>query len=230
MPYPKLWPLAVAALFGTFTVACANDLTVGAIYVGAKDDYGYNQAHALGIASLKGGMPGVKVIEEASVPETVAVQQTMKDMINQDGATVLFPTSAWMVLRPPVNDIAVGIAMIIFGTGLAFFLGKPFIQPVAPHLPAWRPNLPGRLPPLDVCPLFFPGAALAFGLQWFFGSTRPGLAIRAVGDKPDAARAMSVSDYLFNASPFFLTLLVMVLTCSNERSLAGAPGALGKDT
>jgi hypothetical protein len=28
-------------------------------------------------------MPGVKVIEEASVPETVAVQQTMKDISNQ---------------------------------------------------------------------------------------------------------------------------------------------------
>lgn len=92
MPYPKTWLAAAAALCGTLTIACADDLTVGAIYVGAKDDYGYNQAHALGIASLK-GMPGVKVVEEASVPETVAVQQTMKDMINQDGATVLFPTS-----------------------------------------------------------------------------------------------------------------------------------------
>jgi basic membrane protein A and related proteins len=91
MPHPKFWFAAATALFGTLTIACANDLTVGAIYVGAKDDYGYNQAHALGIAALK-GMPGIKVIEEASVPETVAVQQTMKDMINQDGATVLFPT------------------------------------------------------------------------------------------------------------------------------------------
>ena len=27
-----------------------------------------------------------------------------------------------------------GIAMIIFGSGLAFFLGKPFIQPQAPQL------------------------------------------------------------------------------------------------
>jgi simple sugar transport system permease protein len=29
----------------------------------------------------------------------------------------------------------VGIAMIIFGSGLANFFGKPFIQPQAPQLP-----------------------------------------------------------------------------------------------
>src|ERR1700745_2077727 len=43
---------------------------------------------------------------------------------------------AWLVLKPNVNDVAVGIAMIIFGGGFAFFLGKPFIQPVAPQLPS----------------------------------------------------------------------------------------------
>ena len=35
---------------------------------------------------------------------------------------------------PRVNDIAVGIAMMSFGTGLAFFFGKPYIQPTAPRL------------------------------------------------------------------------------------------------
>ena len=35
---------------------------------------------------------------------------------------------------PRVNDIAVGIALMQFGTGLAFFLGKPFIEPTAPRL------------------------------------------------------------------------------------------------
>ena len=36
---------------------------------------------------------------------------------------------------PRVNDIAVGIALMLFGTGLAFFLGKPYVQPKAPTLP-----------------------------------------------------------------------------------------------
>ena len=57
-----------------------------------SDDYGYNQAHAEGAAALK-KMPGVKVVEEENVPETVDVQKTMESMIELDGAKLLFPTS-----------------------------------------------------------------------------------------------------------------------------------------
>ena len=67
-------------------------LSVGFIYVGAKDDFGYNQAHAQAAAEAK-KMPGLKVVEEENVPETTAVQKTMQGMIAQDGATLLFPTS-----------------------------------------------------------------------------------------------------------------------------------------
>ncbi|MCQ1836421.1 BMP family ABC transporter substrate-binding protein [Neorhizobium galegae] len=67
-------------------------LTVGFIYVGPKDDYGYNQAHAEGAAVIK-KMPGITLVEEENVPETVDVQKTMESMINLDGATLLFPTS-----------------------------------------------------------------------------------------------------------------------------------------
>ncbi|MFO1073253.1 MAG: BMP family ABC transporter substrate-binding protein [Geminicoccaceae bacterium] len=72
--------------------AHAGDLVVGFIYVGPRDDYGYNQAHAEGAATLK-SLPGVTVLEEENVPETIDVQKTMESMINLDGATLLFPTS-----------------------------------------------------------------------------------------------------------------------------------------
>ncbi len=62
------------------------------IYVGPRDDYGYNQAHAQAAAEVK-KMPGIKVVEEENVPETAAVQKTMTGMISQDGAKLLFPTS-----------------------------------------------------------------------------------------------------------------------------------------
>src|ERR1700712_3591 len=62
------------------------------IYVGARDDYGYNQSHA-DAAALVRKMPGLKAVEEENVPETNAVQKTMQGMISQDGATLLFPTS-----------------------------------------------------------------------------------------------------------------------------------------
>jgi basic membrane protein A len=70
----------------------SGPLTVGFIYVGPKTDYGYNQAHAQGAASIS-KLPGVKIREEEMVPETVAVQKTMESMINLDGAKLIFPTS-----------------------------------------------------------------------------------------------------------------------------------------
>lgn len=72
--------------------AFAADITVGFIYVGPKDDYGYNQAHAEGAAAIK-SIAGVTIVEEELVPETVEVQKTMESMINLDGASMLFPTS-----------------------------------------------------------------------------------------------------------------------------------------
>ena len=70
----------------------ATDLTIGVIYVGARDDFGWNQAHAVAVQTLK-SVPGVKVVEEENVPETDAVSKTMESMINLDGATLLLPTS-----------------------------------------------------------------------------------------------------------------------------------------
>jgi basic membrane protein A len=67
-------------------------LVVGVIYVGPKDDYGYNQAQAQAAAAIK-KMPGVIVVEQEKVAETVDVQKAMASMIEQDGATLIFPTS-----------------------------------------------------------------------------------------------------------------------------------------
>lgn len=70
----------------------AEDLTVGFLYVGPKDDFGYNQAHAQGAAIIK-AMPGVTVLEEENVAESEAVSRSMQSMIELDGAKLLFPTS-----------------------------------------------------------------------------------------------------------------------------------------
>jgi len=220
---------------------------------------------------------------------------------------------AWLSQQPKVNDIAVGIAMIIFGSGIAFFFGKAFIQPKAPQLPTidlggWS-TMPALQSALKISPLFIFGILLAPLMAWFFKSTRWGLFVRAVGDSPDAALAMGVSikrvrmlciiagsflagiggaclslyypglwsesissgqglmavalvifarwnpiqclwaslffggaqaigpalqsvgvdqgRYLFNAMPYILTLLIMIITCSPKKTLSGAPGALG---
>ena len=72
--------------------AAMDKLVIGVIYVGPRDDYGYNQAQAQAAAAIK-KIPGVTVVEQEKVPETTDVQKTMGSMIEQDGATLLFPTS-----------------------------------------------------------------------------------------------------------------------------------------
>jgi hypothetical protein len=66
--------------------------------------------------------------------------------------------------------------MMLLGMGLAFFFGKPFIQPVAPDLPAipfgWWSDIPQLEAALRVNVLFLIGAAAAVALWWMFRSTR----------------------------------------------------------
>lgn len=213
---------------------------------------------------------------------------------------------------PKVNDIAVGIAMMLFGTGAAFFLGTPFVAPQAPSLPAiplgfWS-HVPQIQAALQVNVLFFIGVAAAPALAWALRNTGAGLMLRMVGDNAEAARAMGYSPlwvrlwatmfggfmagiggsflslyypgswseglssgqgiiavalvifarwrpvsclwasllfggagalgpalqsvgvsgfyYLFNAAPYILTLAIMIIACSPDRTLAGAPGEL----
>ena len=213
---------------------------------------------------------------------------------------------------PRVNDIAVGIALMLFGTGLAFFLGKPLIEPTAPRLPSldlgWWSDIPQVRAALAINVLFLLGVTLAPLLLWALKSTRWGLIIRTAGESADAARAMGYSVniirlratmlggflagiggsslslfypgswneglssgqgitavalvifarwdpmlclwasllfgggaalgpalqsvgvtafyHLFNAAPYILTLLIMIVTCSPKRTLVGAPAEL----
>jgi ABC-type uncharacterized transport system permease subunit len=100
----------------------------------------------------------------------------------------------WICKFPRVNDIAIGIALMMLGTGIAFFFGKAYIQPVAPRLPAiplgsWS-DIPQLEAALRVNVLFVIGILLAIALHWAFRNTRHGLIVRMTGDSADAARAM----------------------------------------
>jgi basic membrane protein A len=96
--------LAFSLLSCGKTSSSNGKMVVGFIYVGTKDDYGYNQSHAEGAAALT-NLEGVKVIEQEKVAETVDVQKVMEGMINQDGVKVLFPTS-FGYFDPHVLEIA----------------------------------------------------------------------------------------------------------------------------
>jgi len=98
---------------------------------------------------------------------------------------------------PRVSDIATGIALMLFGAGLAFYLGKPLIQPQAPQIPsinlgAWSDS-PSVQSALSINALFPLGVVLALLLAWGLRNTRWGLVVRMVGDSSDAARALGTS-------------------------------------
>lgn len=98
---------------------------------------------------------------------------------------------------PRVNDIAIGIALMLAGTGLAFYLGKPYIQPPAPDLPSiplgfWS-DIPQLRAALDVNIMFLAGVGLTAALARALRSTRAGLALRMTGDSAQAARALGLS-------------------------------------
>ncbi|WP_095590595.1 ABC transporter permease [Actibacterium ureilyticum] len=103
----------------------------------------------------------------------------------------------WICRFKGVNDIAMGIALMLLGIGLAFFFGKPYIQPVAPDLPSipfgfWS-DVPQVQAALQVNVLFLVGVALAFGMAWMLRNTALGLRIRVVGDSTEAARAIGIA-------------------------------------
>ena len=110
---------------------------------------------------------------------------------------VLGVAHGWICKLPKVNDIAVGLAFMGLGTGLAFFFGKPYIQPSAPRLTSvplggWSDS-PQVQQALQVNPLFFVGIVLAVFLWWMLRNTRWGLIIRVTGDSAPSARAMGVN-------------------------------------
>jgi general nucleoside transport system permease protein len=99
--------------------------------------------------------------------------------------------------RPRVNSVAVGIAMMLFGIGVAAYLGKPFIQPSAPQLPAiefgsWS-GIEQIRAALRINVLFILGVILAPIMAWMLTCTRWGMMVRLAGESVDAAAAMGYS-------------------------------------
>lgn len=111
-------------LMGYGTAKAEEPLTVGILYSGSRQDYGFNQSHARSAAALK-KVPGIKVVEEERVPETIAAQRSMEGMIRQDGAKLIIATS-FGYFKPHVLDMAAKYPEVTFAhTGGVWKPGMP---------------------------------------------------------------------------------------------------------
>ena len=70
----------------------AKPITVGFLYVGPRQDFGWNQAHWVAAQKIA-KMDGVKIVEQENVPETAQAEKVMESMIRIDGVKVIFATS-----------------------------------------------------------------------------------------------------------------------------------------
>ena len=110
---------------------------------------------------------------------------------------VLGAMHGYICKLPRVNDIAVGIAMMLFGTGVAFFFGKAYIQPSAPRLGSFSlgewTGSQQIATALQINPLLLVDVAVAVLMAWAFANTKWGLIVRMTGDSAPSAKAMGVS-------------------------------------
>ena len=96
------------------------------------------------------------------------------------------------------NQVATGLALTIFGLGLAALWGQGYSGESTPALGEVHISLLSDIPivgPLLFShdPLVYMSVALVIGVSWFLNKTRPGLILRSVGENHDSAHAIGYS-------------------------------------
>ncbi|MCX6022283.1 MAG: BMP family ABC transporter substrate-binding protein, partial [Chloroflexi bacterium] len=85
-------PAAPAAAAKGIQLKPGEKLKVGFLYVGPKDDYGYNQAADQGRVAMEKKLGNVETVFAENVPENAEAERVMEQMI-RGGAKIIFPTS-----------------------------------------------------------------------------------------------------------------------------------------
>ena len=125
------------------------------------------------------------------------------------------------------NQVATGLALTIFGTGLSALVGAGYVGTAVPPLP--KLAIPGVSDLPFVGPILFGQDALVYlsiaavvAVAWFLRRTHRGLVVRAVGDSHEAAHAIGY--------PVILIRYLATLFGGAMSGLAGAYMSLAYST
>jgi simple sugar transport system permease protein len=99
------------------------------------------------------------------------------------------------------DQVVSGLSLTFLGTGLALVLGDGLSGEITPQIPAFA--IPGLSLIPFIGPVFFQDHSLLVYLGYVFTpavwyyiyKTRPGLHLRAIGEKPDAADTLGINVY-----------------------------------
>ncbi len=105
---------------------------------------------------------------------------------------------AFLTITLRANQVVSGLALTIFGTGLANFMGRSYVGQIGPKFVGTTLPVLGNIPVVGEA--LFRQDVLVYvvyvlvPLTWFYlYKTRPGLHLRAVGESPQTADALGVN-------------------------------------
>jgi general nucleoside transport system permease protein len=101
---------------------------------------------------------------------------------------------AVLTLHLTANQVATGLALAIFGTGVSALAGAPFVGITTETLPLLFPARLAGDPILRIVfghsPLVYVALLLTLAVWWFLKHSRAGLILRAVGESDAAAHSI----------------------------------------
>ncbi|MFT5196250.1 MAG: ABC-type uncharacterized transport system permease subunit [Cellvibrionaceae bacterium] len=108
---------------------------------------------------------------------------------------------ALVTIHFQADQVVSGLSLTFLGTGLATVLGEGLSSQIANTIPEMTLPLLGQIPVLG--PVFFANHSpmvyvgyLLVPLSWYYiFRTRPGMTLRAIGEKPEAADVLGISVY-----------------------------------
>lgn len=109
---------------------------------------------------------------------------------------------AWIVAYSSIalrqDQVAVGFVLTLLCADLSSFLGNPYVRKPGPSIPHWP--IPGLADIPLLGPMFFDQNVLVylsylliFGTWFWISRTQPGLRLRSVGERPEAAFSRGIN-------------------------------------